>query len=286
MPSNLHEVLVELFRHRPALVAELLTSPLGVPVPAFQQAHLSANDLTNVTPTEYRADAVITLADGDDPVLAVVVEVQLGTDEHKRRSWPSYVVNLHARLGCRVLLLVLCQKPAVAAWSAIPIDVGGPGLVLTPLVLGPEEVPVLTDPVLATRTPELAVLSALAHGPRPGRKEVFDALLAALEVVDLYHATLYADLVFTVLPAAAGEYLEALMTTTAPHRYQSDFARRYYNQGEAKGEAKAVLAFLDARGIEIPDQARERITGCTDLDQLDTWVRRAATVNTVDELFD
>jgi hypothetical protein len=83
---------------------------------------------------------------------------------------------------------------------------------------------------------------------------------------------------------AARDYLEALMTTT-PYRYQSDFARRYFDQGEAEGEAKAVLAVLGARGIEVTDEVRERISRCTDLGQLDTWIRRAATANTIDDLF-
>jgi hypothetical protein len=113
--------------------------------------------------------------------------------------------------------------------------------------------------------------------------------LAALENVDRDHANLYADVVLAALPAAARDYLEALMTTTT-HRYQSDFARRYFDQGEARGEArgeaKAVLAFLDARGIEVPDEFRERIVGCTDLDQLDTWVRRAATADKIHDLFE
>jgi hypothetical protein len=67
MPSYLHELLVEMFRDRPALVAELLTGVLGIPVPAFQAARLSSSDLTDVAPTEYRADAVITLTTDDDP---------------------------------------------------------------------------------------------------------------------------------------------------------------------------------------------------------------------------
>jgi len=57
-------------------------------------------------------------------------------------------------------------------------------------------------------------------------------------------------------------------------------------EGEARGEARAVLAVLDARGIEVPDPEREDITGCTDLDQLDTWIRRAVTANKVQDLFD
>jgi len=295
MPSHLHEVLVEMFRDRPVLAAELLAGPLGVAVPTFQRASLSSGELTDVAPTEYRADVVVTLTVEETPVLAVVVEAQLRTDARKRRTWPAYVATLHARPGCPVLLLVVCPDPAVAAWCAAPIVVGDPGLVLTPLVLGPAEVPVVTDLTLARRSPELAVLSAMAHGhgARPGQTMVFEALLAALNVVDHDHANLYADVVLAVLPAAARDYLEAFMSTTT-HRYQSDFARRYFDQGEAsgaakgeaRGEARAVLAFLDARGIEVPDDVREEIASCSDLDQLDTWIRRAATASKVQELFE
>jgi hypothetical protein len=115
---------------------------------------------------------------------------------------------------------------------------------------------------------------------------VVEAAWAALEVVDQDRATLYADVLLTALPAAARDYLEACMTSTTGHRYHSDFARRNFDRGEAKGEAKAVLAFLDARGIEVPDELRERITECTDLEQLDRWVRRAATARTAQDLLD
>jgi hypothetical protein len=98
---------------------------------------------------------------------------------------------------------------------------------------------------------------------------------------------LYADLILSALPAAAREHLEKIMSTTE-HRYQSDFARRYYAQGEAsgeaKGEAKAILAVLDARGIEVPDDLREQISTCTDVTRLDTWIRRAATARTAADL--
>jgi hypothetical protein len=166
-------------------------------------------------------------------------------------------------------------------------------------------VPVVTDVGLARRSPELAVLSALAHGGRPGQEGVLKALLTGLDVVDHDRADLYADVVLAVLPAAARDCLEALLTTTT-YEYQSDFARRYFNKGRtegraegeaegraegeargrAEGEASAVLAVLDARGVEVPDDVRADIAGCTDLGQLDTWVRRAATANKVHELFD
>jgi hypothetical protein len=293
MPSHLHEVLIEMFRDRPALAADLLAGPLQVTVPDFQKARLSSGELTDVAPTEYRADAVVTL-DGDrGPVLAVVVEVQLRADARKRRSWPAYVTTLHARLGCPTALLVVCPDRAVADWCGVPVVIGPPGSVLTPVALGPDQVPVLTDPDTARRSPQLAVLSAIAHGAQPDPIPIFEALLAALDVIDHDHANLYTDLVFTVLPAAARDCLEEFMTTTT-HRYHSDFARRYFSQGEAegeargeaRGEAKAVLAILDARGVAVPDEVRADIAGCTDLDRLARWIRRAATADKIQDLDD
>ncbi|MDN5859990.1 MAG: hypothetical protein L0H84_15350, partial [Pseudonocardia sp.] len=73
------------------------------------------------------------------------------------------------------------------------------------------------------------------------------------------------------------------------YEYQSEFARRYFAQGrtegKAEGKAEGVLAVLDARGITVPAQVRARITECTDVDLLDTWVRRAATANQAEDLF-
>jgi hypothetical protein len=87
------------------------------------------------------------------------------------------------------------------------------------------------------------------------------------------------------LPEAARANLEEPMAT-GTYEYQSDFARRYYGQGRVEGEATALLGFLEARGIAVPDDAHKRITQCTDLEQFATWIRRAATISTIDELFD
>ena len=268
-----------MFRDQPALAADVLTDVLGIEIPDYIKAQVTSGDLTDVAPTEYRADAVVTLSDDNGLVLAVVVEAQLRIDPRKRQTWPVYVATLHARLGCPIILLVVCPRAAVATWCAEPIVTGSPGLTLTPVVLGPQDVPVVTDPDQAKRHPELTVLSAMTHGARHG-EPVFYALLGALDVLGPEHAELYADLVLTALPTAARKLLEACMTATA-HPYQSDFARRWYN----KGEADAVVMFLETRGIEVPADVRERITSCTDLDQLRTWVRRSVTVRTAQDLF-
>jgi hypothetical protein len=132
----------------------------------------------------------------------------------------------------------------------------------------------------------------MAHGTHPDRSKVLDALLGAFAAVDEDRAMLYSDVVLAALPTAAQQYLEALMIT-GTYEYQSDFARRHRAQGraegeaegEAKGEAKAVLAVLDARGVDVPTDARTRITECSDLGQLDTWIRRAATADSIQDLF-
>lgn len=288
MPSALHEAIIELFRYRPSLVPEFMEL-LGVKLPTYEQVALESGDLTDLVPTEYRADTVVSFTDVGAAVFAVVVEVQLGRDRGKRWSWPVYVTTLRARLRCPVLLLVVCADAATAAWCAAPIAIGHPGWDLVPLVLGPDRVPVVTNPEEARRSPELAVLSAMAHGGRGDVDGQLRAVLAALEMVDDEHAARYSDVVLAALPAAARKRLEALVTSVM-YEYKSDFVRRYIMQGRAEGraegEAKAVLAVLAARGIEVADDARARISECTDIAQLDVWIRRAATADSIDDLFD
>ncbi|MGQ0779348.1 MAG: hypothetical protein ACT4NY_33865, partial [Pseudonocardiales bacterium] len=293
MPSLLHETLVEMFRHRPSLAVELLAGVLGVDVPGYERVRVDPGECTDLTPTEYRADTVVVLLSAAGrPVLAVVVEVQLGRDGDKRWSWPVYLATLRARLRCPAVLLVVCVDAATASWCASPIELGHPGLRLVPLVLGPDRVPVVTEVADAVRAPELAVLSAMAHGGRPEGSWVLNALLGALEAVDEQRATLYSDVVLAALPVAARRYLEALMISRT-HEYQSEFVRRYVFQGRtegrtegrAEGEATALLTVLHARGIDVPEDARTRIIECSDLEQLDAWVRRAVTAGSVDDLF-
>lgn len=183
------------------------------------------------------------LTDAQRPVFAVVVEVQLGRDPTKRWSWPVYVATLRARLRCPTALLVLSPSAAVAEWCAAPIPLGHPGLALRPLTIGPDRVPVVSDPATASASPELAVLSAMAHGGHPEQERVLNALLTELRTVDGDRANLHADVVL------------------------------------------ALLTVLATRGIEVPEQARERITACTDLDQLQRWIERAVTISHIDELW-
>jgi hypothetical protein len=226
---------------------------------------------------------VVLLVDGK-PVLGIVVEIQLSPDPKKRLSWPVYVVGLRARLKCPACVLVVTATETMARWCREPIELGPPGNVFSPFVLGPASVPVIDDVAAAERDPELAVLSCIAHG-NEAHAEVLGraALLATLRLSD-ERQVLYSDLVFAALSEAARAALEDLMAG-GTYEFQSDFAKKHQAKGRAEGRAEAVLDVLEARGVRVSDEARARILACTDAAQLAGWVRKAITVTSVDELF-
>ncbi|QSB05715.1 hypothetical protein [Natronoglycomyces albus] len=56
-------------------------------------------------------------------------------------------------------------------------------------------------------------------------------------------------------------------------------------KGEAKGEARMLLRLLANRSVTISQSQRERVTSCTDLEQLGTWFDRAVTAVDASEVF-
>jgi hypothetical protein len=278
MPSLMHEGLLALIRDRPEFAAELLREVLHVAVPDFTKARITEATLNELVPTEYHADLVV-LLEQDKPVFGIVHEAQLEPKERKRFSWPMYGVGLRARLECPVVVVVITVDDATARWAAEPIPLGGQS-VFVPLVIGPGGVPIITDPDLAAREPELAVLSVMAHGRDEESVAVAVARAAAagIEEFDPDRWMLYSALIESSLSDAARKAFEML---PQGQQFRSESQRRSINLGTAK----AIIGVLEARELAITDEQRERILSCTDGDQLDGWVRKAVSVKTVDELF-
>ncbi|PSK93618.1 hypothetical protein CLV63_11625 [Murinocardiopsis flavida] len=153
---------------------------------------------------------------------------------------------------------------------------------MAPLVVSLESVPAITDPEEAIRSPELAVLSARAHGEENG---VVYALYAALMHLDKETGTLYTDYALATLLEPARKQLEDMLAT-GTYEFQSDFFKRQIAEEVTKGQAESVLLVLDSRGIEVSEEVRERILACTDRDEAEKWIKRAATAQSADELFD
>jgi hypothetical protein len=285
MPSVRHQTSTYSLHEQPEVAVGLLAAT-GVPLPEHDTVHVDSPKLPNLLPTDFEADAVITLVRAGEPVLSVVLEIQLGWKDDKTWVWPAYLANLRRRRRCPVYLLVICLSTRTATKCAEPIHLGHPGFVLKPLVSGPRDIPRVTDANQARATPALAVLSALAH---PRDKAVLKVVPDALSPLNHGAFAGYHRLIEAALPAASRRFLEDLMRTP----YKSEFANKHHAEGydegivegQARGLARAVLEILDAHRVRLTDSARRRIEECSDESQLITWLRRAADATTVEQLF-
>jgi hypothetical protein len=308
MLSAEHETLRTLFRNRPELAVDLAREVLGIEVPAHATIRCDSEDLTEVTSTEYRADLVIIPEVNNKPVFAIILEVQLGKDPPKRYSWPQYGSGLRARLKCRVMLLVVTPNPMIVRWASRPIELG-PGSVFTPWVIGPRSIPVITDPKRAAKVPELAVLSAMAHGKGDVETAVRIAIAAAKGVSRMRNHedfVLYNDLILSALSAAARKAFEMI---PAGYQFKTPLIRKSIEkgvvkgrvegrargrteglnegrtEGRAEGQALSILEVFKARRLAVSADQRKKILACRDRQQLATWLRRAVTVASAKELF-
>lgn len=252
MSSDLHELLVLLFRNRSGSAAELLRG-IEVQLPEYDEVRFESSDLGNLRPAEYRADLVLFLEQGSRKMLGVIVEVQLACDEDKRYSWPAYIANLRARHRCPVCLLVVTIEDAVSGWAGRSIDLG-PGSRCNPWVVGPSNTPVITDIQNAKANVELAVLSAIEHGRHSdvalAARVACAAILASAEV-DAERSRLYLDLILISLSKSSPEVLKAAMKNSLGYEYQSDFARRYVDEGMAAGRMEGRLEGKTEGRVEI-----------------------------------
>lgn len=274
-----------LFQNQPALAAELIRDVLRANIPCFTEARVISADFTDFHPADYHADLVIQLFDGKT-VLGIILEIQLSQDARKRFAWPAYVANLRARLECPVCLLVIAADEATARWAAKPIDLGGMQR-FVPYVLGPSGIPEVTDEGVARANPELAVLSAMAHGSDADANRVVRIAMAAQIAsasLDADRSTLYFDLIMSSLGKAARKALKQM--GVQKYEYQSDFARQYVAQGRAEGRVEGRAALL-ARQLSVRfgalDSDAQRRLGEASIDELDAIGERLLTARTVQE---
>jgi hypothetical protein len=262
---------------------------LGVSLPAFTQAQVVSSDLTDIQPAEYRADMVIQLSDGK-PVYCIIVEVQLSPKDRKRFVWPAYVANLRARFECPVSLLVVTASEAVARWAGQVVEMGGLHQ-FRPYVLGPSGIPEVTDESQARDNPELAVLSAMAHGKDADVERALEiAFVAEKDTVglDADRCRIYCDLIRNSLGKAARFALKNM----DPQKYvfQSDFARKYIAlgrkegvaEGAAQGRAAIVIRQLSLRFGPL-DSVSEQTVHEASIAELDAIAERLLTARTLQE---
>ncbi len=133
-----------------------------------------------------------------------------------------------------------------------------------PLVLGPDNVPVITDEHWGEQGPSL---SAMTHGRGPQAPAVLECLAAILKTVDPDTASVYAQSV----------------------DWRHPLAEQVREEGREEGRIETsramLLRLLEWRHIPVPTTVRARVESCTDLDQLETWFEGALHAVKMEELF-
>ncbi|MFD1545292.1 hypothetical protein [Nonomuraea guangzhouensis] len=268
---------------------------LGVDLPATPLVRLEKATFNTRPSDDIEADLVVVLGPPRPPAHAIIVEIQ--QDKSKApQQLARYAAALWLMLGCDVSVLVVCPDRAAAAYYAQPVESGLTGYRLQPWVLGPDDIPAIIDPQEAAAHPDLAAMSVMVHGRNP---KVLEAFTAALAGVDDEHAPDYFEYAYSMSAPEIRRLMEEIMKSASTEwPVYSPFAREHFGRGKAEGMAegktegkteeagRSVLLVLAARGFDVPDDIRDRITTCADLEQLETWLARAATAHTLQGLFD
>lgn len=282
MTSPLHAVLVEILEAHPEALAYLLElhgSALAGPLIP------TTGTRTKTVSLERRVDRAYLVGDRRAPQGFLLAEVQLDPDEDKRFSWPLYMELGRSRYRCEGALVVITVSDEVRRWieRSIAPPTGQYGTLrrLQPTVLALDAIePSL---LLSPERPYLALLAVAGHargpnaqgGGRGGGGSDAGATTQAMALEQL-------DAILGMVDEALRARLE---NRIMEHReYRSELFRGIYKKGEAEGKAEGkaedILTVLLARGIPVSETIRARILGCSDLDTLDAWLRRAAVAST------
>ncbi|AJE85377.1 hypothetical protein SLNWT_5001 [Streptomyces albus] len=280
-----------IFQEDPGIFARTFEK-FGVPFAHPVEVSYLPTDLTEIQPLERRVDTLLRFdgADGDSRLL--LVEAQSKRDPAKPSSWAYYTSHLYAKYKVPPLLLVVCQDRSTARWAAGPFRIGPPQwatLQLRPLVVGPDNTPVITDPSTAAEDIPLAALSAITHAYDKGADAILKALAGALKTVDETTAGTFVELVSLGLTNSPALNTWRTLMAVDLSFFRSPIANEIRDEGRQEGRASAkaedVLKVLDARGITLTDAHRQHLTTCQDLDLLDTWFDRSLVATTGQEIF-
>jgi hypothetical protein len=285
MVTSEHEALHRIFQRDLGLFARAIQRVLGVEMPVPDQVTVLSVDLTETLPVERRVDSVLLaelLVETVAGRFILVIESQTEPEETRRSRWPYAIAYLRDKYACDVILLVVCSKPATARWARNPIRIGFGGLVcmtVCPAVLGPDNVPAVTDPAEAARDVCFTVFSALTHSRSGKVGGILEVLADALTTLDAETGASLAEFTEAGLGKTAGRQIwRQLMAIKSNYPYVSQMRAEGRVEGRLEEKRESILRIFSNRGLVVSDEVRDRINGCDDMDVLDQWFGHALTV--------
>ncbi len=329
-----HDAFLALLRVAPKLIADLLLPRLrglGIPAPPFAGVQALADEQVSLELPSVRPDLVVGLLSprkggsrGHLYSALVVVEVQLSRDGDKPWRWDRYAAFLADRYRVPVFVVVLALRPSVKRWVDRKLALHAKrGRAVQAVVLGPDDLPLLSSLAEASRTPELAAFAAAVRAFRRAEEAGAGSRVGVTEASELAEAVRTALRAVKTLPAdTVAVYSQILLRwsgsgsklthdggvhmkvagieITEPyliHFLQQVRAAealgeaRGLAQGAAEGEARGVargllLARLEARGLELTAAEQERVESEGDVSVLERWAARARTAVSAREVFE
>ncbi|KAA0929779.1 hypothetical protein [Streptomyces apricus] len=295
MVSSSHEAMHRIFQEYPGLFAGV-SRVLGLDFAPPRSITAMPTDLTEARPVERRVDTLLRFdCDGSagEESFLLAIESQGKKDPDKHASWAYYMSFLCSKYKIPVLLLVACQDRATAEWAARPVSLGPrhwPGLTLSPLVAGPQNMPRITDPDEARADLALATLSVITHAKDPDVGEILKTLSTALQGV----AEAVADPIIEFTAQGLGGNRRAVELWRNLVAVDLSFYKSWLSEeirDEARAEARvqnaaeSILLVLETRGLDVSDEVRERVTGCDDPGLLRRWLTNAVTAPSAEAIF-
>ncbi|RMI90762.1 hypothetical protein BIU87_24620 [Streptomyces sp. ZS0098] len=323
MVSPPHEAMHRIFQHDPGLFSRV-SRFLGVDIPAPVKATALPTDLTEANPVERRVDTLLRLETAGQGPYLLAVEAQGKKHPDKPASWAYYTAYLWTKYRLPTALLVVCQDHATAKWAQQPVSCGPPQLptlTVQPLVAGPHNMPVITDPEEARADLVLASLAAITHAAEPGVDAILKALSTALRdapediakplveftaqglakrpAKNLWRNLVAVDLSFyksylaeevraevrSEVQAEIRAEIQAEVRAEVQAEVRAEIQAEARNEASAESRAEDILLILEQRGLDIPEDVRSRVTHCTDPELLRRWLARAVTVPKAEEVF-
>jgi hypothetical protein len=212
------------------------------------------------------------------------------------------------------VLLVFCRDRATARACAVPIPTGHPKFILTPIVVGPDDVRAVQRQAVPGAAAELTMMAAWAGSVDLRDPAVQIRTLRMIAGLDAERLATYTRIVLIAAPdESSRRALEALMATVFKNEFLDKLEAKAeaaglargeaaglargeaaglargeaagLARGEAAGRAQMILQVLAARRIDVPAEVRDQVLACTDIAQLDAWGSKAATAQVIDEIF-
>ena len=301
MPGPLHQGLLHLLEHNPALCFELASH--FDPRFALERARfeVAPNELPDPSAPGrvLHADWVVAAARRTElrRTASLAVEVQTCDDLLKYYSWLSYAAGVRRRFRCRGWTLVFAPDPDIRRRAQKMFE-DEPRA--APWFVRPKMLPPILHARQAAADIDRAVLTAAFHARSKlgvacvratleAMTDRIDELELACPHLPVYRGIMHAVLTDEQLKQIPKRLLDIdAEAPLGPMELTSAYYVRGQREGQRKGQRAAIrtnlVRVLEARGLELDPGQRERIEACEEIERLEQWFERALVATSLERV--